>query len=209
MNIAIYCRVSTKDQHCENQLIDLRRYANAKQWTITKEYIESGVSGTKDKRPELDKLMDDVRKRKIDGVLVWKFDRFARSIIHLVIALQEMKSLGVEFISYQENIDTSTATGKLMFGIIAAMAEFELDCRRERVAAALERLKAQGLKLGRPVGIKPEIMAKIESLRLEGFSGRAIAADTGISKSHVARIVKSLDNNGAVCKNTVPMGDKQ
>lgn len=206
MKIAIYARVSTKDQHCENQLLDLRRYAEMKRWEVAHEYVEK-VSGLKSKRPEFDKLMDDVHKHRVDGVLVWRFDRFSRSITQLVFALQTMRANNIEFISYQENIDTSTATGKFMFAVIAAMSEFELNLRRERVASALERLKLVGLKLGRPKEIGKDKIEAIIGYRSLGFTSRRISSIVGISKSQVQREIKCLTLNGEYAKMLKPMGD--
>ena len=115
MRIGIYARVSTRDQCCDLQLRDLRAYCAARQLTVVREYVDAGVSGTKDSRPQLNELMDDARKRKLDAVLVWRFDRFARSTKHLLLALEEFRSLGVQFISYQENIDTSSPLGQALF----------------------------------------------------------------------------------------------
>ncbi len=106
--IAIYARVSTTDQSTESQLLDLRRYTRERGWNTFKEYVDEGISGTKDSRPALNELMDDAKKRKFDVVLVWRFDRFARSTKHLILALEEFKNLGIDFVSYQENIDTSS-----------------------------------------------------------------------------------------------------
>src|ERR1700686_923097 len=117
MRIGIYARVSTKDQSCELQVRDLRAYCAARGFDLVREYIDVGQSGAKDSRPELDKLMNDARKRQFDGILVWRFDRFARSTKHLITALEELHHLGIEFISYQENIDSGSPLGKAMFTI--------------------------------------------------------------------------------------------
>jgi hypothetical protein len=112
---ALYCRVSTSEQNTEIQLRELRDYLSRRGWTITGEFIDHGVSGAKDSRPELDKLMRAARRREFDVVIVWRFDRFARSVKHLVLALEEFQSLGIGFVSYQEALDTSTPIGKAMF----------------------------------------------------------------------------------------------
>ena len=114
MRAAIYARVSTKDQSCDMQMRDLRAYCAARGFTIIREYIDIGQSGAKDSRPELNELMADARKRKLDSILVWRFDRFARSTKHLLLALEEFRSLGIQFISYQENIDTSSPLGQAL-----------------------------------------------------------------------------------------------
>src|SRR5258708_1017547 len=129
---ALYVRVSTQDQNCDNQLLDLRRYAGERGWKIAGEFADTGVSGSKVSRPALDRLMDAAKKRKFDVLLVWRFDRFARSVKHLVLALDELRSLNVEFVSYQENIETSSALGQAVFTIIAAMAALERNIIDER-----------------------------------------------------------------------------
>src|ERR1700761_5180226 len=114
MHVALYARVSTRDQSCEMQLRDLRAYCAARSLTNLTEYVDEGISGSKDSRPELNRLMDDVRKRKLDAVIVWRFDRFARSTKHLLAALDEFRALGVQFSSYQENLDTSSPLGQAL-----------------------------------------------------------------------------------------------
>jgi DNA invertase Pin-like site-specific DNA recombinase len=130
---ALYARVSTVDQNCELQLRELRDYCHRREWAIAGEFIDHGVSGAKDSRPELNKLMRSARPREFDVVIVWRFDRFARSVKHLVLALEEFQSLGIGFVSYSEALDTSTPIGKAMFTIIGAMAELERNVIRERV----------------------------------------------------------------------------
>ena len=152
MKTAIYARISTTDkgQDVDLQLRDLRAYVQSRGYTIFKEFIDEGVSGSKDKRPMLDAMMNDAKKKRFDTVLVWRFDRFARSTKHLVTALEEFKHLGIDFISYQENIDTSSPIGKAVFTIISAMAELETNILKERVRAGLPNAKAKGKTLGRP-----------------------------------------------------------
>jgi DNA invertase Pin-like site-specific DNA recombinase len=123
--VALYMRVSTFGQSIEMQRADLRRYCDARGWTIHKEYVDQGISGTKEKRPGLDAMMDDARHAAFEIVLCWSFDRFARTTEHLIAALQEFKELGKDFISFRESIDTSTALGKALFTIVAAIAELE------------------------------------------------------------------------------------
>src|ERR1700719_404334 len=150
MRIGIYARVSTKDQSCELQLRDLRTYCAALGFEPAREYIDVGRSGGKESRPELNILMDDARKRQVDAIVVWRFDRFARSTKHLLLALEEFRSLGIQFISYQENIDTSSALGQALFTIVSAVAQLERDLIRERVSAGIRNARANGKKLGRP-----------------------------------------------------------
>ncbi len=136
--VALYARVSTTDQSTDSQLLDLRRYVRERGWNIFKEYVDEGISGTKDSRPALNELMNDAKKRRFDVVLVWRFDRFARSTKHLILALEEFKNLGIYFVSYQENIDTSSPFGSAIFTIISAMAQLERDIIAERVKAGLK-----------------------------------------------------------------------
>ena len=123
MRIGIYARVSTKDQSCEMQLRDLRAYCTVRSVDPAAEYVDVGQSGAKDSRPELNRLIDDTRKRKLDAILVWQFDRFARSTKHLLTALEEFRSAGIQFISYQENMDTGSPLGQALFTIVAAVAQ--------------------------------------------------------------------------------------
>ena len=148
--VAIYARVSTADQSTDSQILDLRRYVSDRGWHIHKEYCDNGISGTKDNRPALNELINDARNRRFDVVLVWRFDRFARSTKHLILALEEFRNLGIDFVSYQENIDTSSPLGSAIFTIISAVAQLERDIIAERVKAGLRRAKENGKKLGRP-----------------------------------------------------------
>jgi DNA invertase Pin-like site-specific DNA recombinase len=150
MRIGIYARVSTRDQSCELQLRDLRAYCAARQFVVVREYVDLGQSGTKDSRPQLNELMDDARKRKLDAVLCWRFDRFARSSRHLLVALEEFRSLGIQFVSFQENLDTSSPLGQAIFTIVSAVAQLERDLICERVSAGIRNARANGKRLGRP-----------------------------------------------------------
>lgn len=148
--IGIYVRVSTSDQTTVVQESELKRYAEKRGWTLFKVYADKGQAGAKTRRPALDDLMRDCRKGRIDVVLVWKFDRFARSLKHLIDALDEFKELGINFVSYTEQIDTTTAQGALFFQIFGAFAEFERALARERVKAGLVNARSKGKRLGRP-----------------------------------------------------------
>jgi DNA invertase Pin-like site-specific DNA recombinase len=173
MRVAIYARVSTKDQSCALQLRDLKAYCAARKFTIFREYIDVGESGAKNSRPELNELMADARKRKLDAIVVWRFDRFARSTQHLLLALEEFRSLGIQFISYQENIDTSSPLGQALFTIVSAVAQLERDLIRERVNAGIRHARACGKQLGRPRRIVDR--EDLARLRAEGASLREIA----------------------------------
>src|SRR5439155_8692209 len=186
--VALYARVSTKNngQDPETQLIAIREFANARGFEVSDEYIDVGISGAKDRRPELDRLMKDVRRRKVDAVLVARFDRFARSTKHLVLALEEFNALGVDFISLNESVDTSTPMGRMVFTVIAAVAELERSLIRERVMMGLDRARRQGKRLGRPQRIVDR--RRIADLRSKGLSLRQIAAELNIGKDKVARV---------------------
>jgi DNA invertase Pin-like site-specific DNA recombinase len=178
MRIVIYARVSTKDQSCDLQLRDLRAYCAARGFSLEREYVDVGESGAKDSRPQLNELMATARKRHFDAVIVWRFDRFARSTKHLLLALEEFRSLGIQFISYQENIDTSSPLGQVLFTIISAVAQLERDLIRERVIAGVKNARAKGKQLGRP----RRIVKQDELMRLKaaGLSLRQIAKTLGL-----------------------------
>jgi len=187
--VALYARVSTTDQSTDSQLLDLRRYVSERGWNIFKEYVDEGISGTKNSRPALNDLMNDAKKRRFDVVLVWRFDRFARSTKHLILALEEFKNLGIDFVSYQENIDTSSPLGSAIFTIISAVAQLERDIIAERVKAGLRRARENGKKLGRPRASVDT--GKIHLLRSKGLSLRAIAKETGVSRTTVSDVLSS------------------
>ncbi len=189
--IAVYARVSTSDQSTESQLLDLRRYVRERGWKIFREYVDEGISGTTDSRPALNELMNEARKRRFDAVLVWRFDRFARSTKHLILALEEFKNLGIDFVSYQENIDTSSPLGSAIFTIISAVAQLERDIIAERVKAGLRRARENGKKLGRPRGTTLDV-EMIHGLRSEGLSLLQIAKALNTSKSSVERLLKAV-----------------
>ena len=186
--VAIYARISTKDQSVDMQLLDLERYSRERGLSVFKIYKDNGVSGTKETRPALNDLMDNAKKRKFDVVLVWRFDRFARSTKHLVTALYEFRNLGIDFISYQENIDTSSPLGEAIFTIISAMSKLERDIIAERVKGGLRKARANGKQLGRPnddVDISNVIKCKEQ-----GMSIREIAKSLGLSRGKVERTLK-------------------
>ncbi len=183
---AIYARVSTTNQDLDPQLRDLKRYAKDRGIVVYKIYSDKGVSGTKENRPALDELMSDARKKLFGTVLVWRFDRFARSSRHLVITLEEFINLGINFISYSESIDLGSPMGKAMFTIISAMAQLERDIISERVKAGLRNAKANGKDLGRPP-VNEKTKRKIKELRKKGVSIRGVAERLKIGKSTVER----------------------
>ena len=181
---ALYARVSTLDQNCEVQLEDLRRFAG-KRFAQYCEYTDAGVSGTQRHRPQLDALIRDARRRLFDVVLVWKFDRFARSLKHLIESLDEFNALGIDFISLTEGIDTTTPAGQLLFHIVGAVAQFERDLIVERVRAGIAHARAMGKHIGRP---RAELdVESVKHLRWKGNSLRVIATTLGIPVSRVRR----------------------
>jgi len=191
--IGLYARVSTSNgQDPESQLLALREYAQARQLEVFKEYVDT-ISGSESSRPALNQLMQDAKRRRIDAVVVWKFDRFARSTRHLVIALETFEALGVDFISLSESVDTSTPMGKMVFTIIGAVAELERSLIRERVILGLRRVKAQGKQLGRPrVVVDAD---RIAALRAEGWSWSMITKELDVSKGTAQRAFYSLPKN--------------
>ncbi|MCU0471347.1 MAG: recombinase family protein [Arcicella sp.] len=173
--VALYARVSTLDkgQDPETQLVQLRGYAQARNFEVVSEFIDY-ASGTSEDRTQYKLMMAAAKKRKIDVVLVWRYDRFARSTQALVNALKEFQSLGIDFISYQENIDTTTPTGELIFHVMASLAQFESTLISQRVKAGMARAKAQGKHIARPP-ITKELQAKIIELQREGLSMNKIS----------------------------------
>src|SRR6266511_3495819 len=184
LRTAIYARVSTLDQDPAMQLRELRAYAAHRRLPITAEFIDQ-VSGTTADRPALERLWQAVRARKLDTILVWKFDRFARSTKQLIDALEEFRHLGVDFISITEQIDTSSPMGKAMFTVISAIAEFERSLISERVRAGIAKARANGKRHGRPT-IGAQTIETIRQLRQEGRSLNQIAKELGISHQTVA-----------------------
>lgn len=182
MRCAIYARVSTLDQEPENQLQELRRYTAARGWAVV-EYIDRGVSGAKERRPSLDRLLVDARRRKFDVLLVWRLDRLGRSLKHLVTLLEDIQGVGISFVSLGEGIDCTTAAGRLQLHVLAALAEFERARIAERVRAGLARVRASGKRLGRPTAT----VAVGDLLRTADLSIRDAAALLGVSRSVVHR----------------------
>jgi DNA invertase Pin-like site-specific DNA recombinase len=192
---AIYTRVSTQDQSVDMQVSDLRRYCEQRSFEVYKEYSDQGVSGTKDHRPALDQLMADARKRRFDVVACWRFDRWARSTKHLITALEEFRHLGIDFISFQENIDTSSPLGKAVFTIVSAIAELEKNIIVERVKAGLRNAKAKGKRLGRRPLIDARLLRTVSDMRGRGMSIRGISNELGVSKSLVHKSIKIVGQN--------------
>ena len=184
--VALYARVSKNNgsQSPEMQLRELREYAAHKGWMITAEYVEC-ISSAKERRPELENLMAACRKKSVDVVLVYRYDRFARSLPQLVNALEEFRTLGIDFVSLHEGVDTSTPNGRLIFGIFASIAQFERELIRDRVRSGLANARAKGKKLGRPRTFVSE--SKVLEMRKQGLSWRSIAKKLGVGIGTVHR----------------------
>ncbi len=192
MKAAIYARVSTLDQSAQMQLVELREYLARRNWEPAGEYVDSGASGAKDRRPELDRLMDAARRRQLDAVVVWRYDRFARSVRHLVNTLAELDALGVQFVSLREGVDTSTPNGRLVFHIFASIAEFERELIRQRVRAGIAHAKSHGTRTGKPIGRPRRIFdrGRVAGLRAAGLSWPRIAAQLGVGVGTAVRALQ-------------------
>src|SRR5690242_14132000 len=191
---AIYARVSTNNgQNPEMQLEEVRQYCARREMTIVREYVDKGISGSKEHRPALDQLLADCRRRAVDCVVVYRYDRFARSLRQLVNALEEFRALGIDFVSLHEGVDTSTPNGRLVFGIFASIAEFERELIRDRVRSGIALAKSHGQQLGRPRVVVDR--SRIASLRKDGRSWAEICDALGISKGTAQRAVLSLPKN--------------
>ena len=185
LKVALYGRVSTDGQDPEVQLSAIRLHASNRGWEIVEEYVDKGFSGAKERRPALDALMKEAWVGKFQAVLAWRFDRFARSVKNLISALEIFRTLKIDFVSLQEQFDTSTPIGQAMFTIIGAMAQLERDIIRERVKAGLERARAKGVRLGRPTAEAQS--GHVSALRKQGLSLGEIAQRLKCSRSTVRR----------------------
>src|SRR6516225_9393205 len=193
--VAIYARVSTPDgkgQSPEMQLRELREHCERRGWTIAGQYVDR-MTGAKDRRPELDRLMAEAHRRRFDVVAVWKFDRFARSVTHLLRALDTFRVLGIEFVSLSESLDTATPAGRMVFTVLGAVAELERSLIAERVRAGLRNARSKGKRLGRPrVAVDA---ARIGHLRAQGLSWAKIAMELGIGEGTVYRLAQTSAKN--------------
>jgi DNA invertase Pin-like site-specific DNA recombinase len=183
---ALYARVSTNsNQNPQMQLEEMRDYCKRRGWELAGEYVDVGISGGREQRPQLDRLISDCRKRRVDAVVVYRYDRFARSLRQLVNALEEFRSLGIEFVSLHEGVDTSTANGRLVFGIFATIAEFERELIRDRVRSGIASAKAKGKRIGRP---RANVDAsRVAAMRIAGDSWDTIRRELGIGKGTAQR----------------------
>ena len=192
IRVALYARVSTTNhgQDVTAQTRELKEFVECRGWQLAGEYVDLGISGSKDRRPELDRLMAGARRREFDAVLVWKFDRFARSVSHLLRALETFQALGIDFVSLSESLDTSTPTGKMVFTVLGAVAELERGLIIERVKAGLRNARAKGKRLGRPRVILD--VYRIAEMRESGRSWAQIAKEMGCGVGTVYRTFHCL-----------------
>ena len=190
--VGIYCRVSTDGQSVDLQVNELREYAARREWIVIDEYLDVGVSGAKESRPALNRMMLDARQRKFDILLVWKIDRFGRSLKHLVNSLAELENLGVAFVSLRDSLDLSSSAGRLMAQLLGAISEFERSLITERVRAGIRNARNKGGRLGRP---PLEVDGgRIARLRASGASLRAISEQLGMSLGSVHRALGRSNN---------------
>jgi DNA invertase Pin-like site-specific DNA recombinase len=197
MRAASYARVSTanngQDPHVQTR--EMQEYCPRRGWTIVDEYVDVGIAGNKEKRPELDRLLGNAHRRQFDAVVVWRFDRFARSVSHLLCALENFQALGIEFVSLSEQLDTSTPTGKMVFTVLGAVAELERGLIVERVKAGLRNARAKGKRLGRPRKVVDA--RKIVLLRAQGLGWKKISREMGFGVSTVLRVAQEAEKRGS------------
>jgi DNA invertase Pin-like site-specific DNA recombinase len=188
-SVALYARVSTLNgQNPEMQLAELREYAQRRGWHVTREYVDLGVSGSRESRPEFNRMMADAHSRAFDAIACWKLDRMGRSLKHLVNTLADLQAYGVAFISLRDNLDLSTPSGRLMFHVVAAMAEFERALIRERVSAGIQAARNRGQRIGRPRAyVNP---SKIRELRSADVPWRVIAKQLGVGVGTAVRAIQ-------------------
>jgi DNA invertase Pin-like site-specific DNA recombinase len=196
MRVALYARLSTLNgQNPETQLAELREYCARREWRIEGEYVDAGVSGSKDSRPSLNRMMAHAHQRLFDAILVWKLDRFGRSLKHLVTAIAELEALGVTFVSLKDNWDLGTPSGRLMFQIVGAMAEFERSLIAERIKAGMRRRRLEGLPLGRaPLSVDREALVRDR----RSMSLTKVARKYGVSRASVVRFAREAMQREAV-----------
>ncbi len=190
MKTAVYARVSTDRQAVEMQLAELRTYAAKRGWSVVDEYVDQGCSGSNTKRPAFTQMMADAKRRRFDLLLVWKLDRLGRSLKDLITTLDELSALGVDFVSLNDQMDTSTPAGKLVFQVIGAVAEFERDIIKERVKAGLANARRKGKRLGRPP-IPPVVFEQARRLRSQGLSYREIGRRLDLNESTIRKRLKA------------------
>ena len=194
--VAIYTRVSTIDQHVENQLLDLRKLAAQRGFEVVREYCDQGISGSKARRPGLDSMLADARRGEFSVLLVAAFDRIARSTKNFLEIVDELHELGIEFISAREAIDTSGPMGRMFITLIGSIAELERSILRDRIKSGMRRYQADGGRLGRaPLNIDHDALVRD---RLAGMSLTNAAKKYGVSRASVVRFVREAQQRQAV-----------
>lgn len=192
MKVGLYARVSTSDQNCEMQLAELREYCKARKWDVVGEYVDTGFSGKNAERPSVKKCIADARKRLIDTIVVWKLDRWGRTVFQLASDIKEFDSMGVRFIAITQGIDTdkSNPMSRLVLHIMSAIAEFEREVILERVQAGIAHAKKHGTKSGLAIGRPKKIFNRehMQAMRSTGASLAEVAAKFGVTKTTVRRV---------------------
>jgi putative DNA-invertase from lambdoid prophage Rac len=191
MNCALYARVSTSDQRCEMQLAELRRYTEARGWTVHKEYVDKGFSGKTAERPALKQCLADARAHRFDAILVWKLDRWGRTVVQLSQDVHDFDSMGIRFLAIEQGIDTdkANAMSRFMLHIMAAFAELEREMINERVIAGVRHAQKHGTKSGLPIG-RPRVVVnrkKVWAMKDKGKNIREISATLKLSHGTVQR----------------------
>ena len=187
--VAIYARVSTDKQTCENQLTELRAITERMGYTIVQEFIDEGISGVKARRPALDLMMKMATQRKFDMVMCWSIDRLGRSLQNLIELLNQLESVRIDLFFHQQAIDTSTPMGKMMFSILGALGAYERELIRERVIAGLQTAKSRGVKLGRPSKMNEGMRNAVQLLRVNGMGIKQIAKELQIGIGTVYSVI--------------------
>ncbi len=191
LRVGLYARVSTHDQQTlPMQLSTMREYAKTRGWTITVEVKDVGSGATT--RPDRERLLDSARRREIDCVLVWRLDRWGRSVVDLVTTLQELAALGVGFVSLSEALDLTTPSGRALAGMLAVFAEFERDILKDRVKAGIAQAKKEGRPHGRPK-TAAKLVTEMKQLKKEGVSKREISRRLNVSRTSVIRLLRTKE----------------
>ena len=188
MRCAIYARVSTSDQSTSMQLRDLQRLAEGRSFEVVKEYCDEGVSGSRNSRPALDRMLADAKAGKFEVILIWRLDRLGRSLGNLIKLLEDFKSWNVALISFSESLDFTTSMGKLFYQLLGAFSEFERETIRERTRSGLRNARARGVKLGRKV--VPVDIAEVRRLRAVGTPYKAISQTLRVSVGSIYRAMR-------------------
>lgn len=196
MRMVLYARCSTSDQTVDLQLDALRAYTSARSLEFGEEYVDEAVSGARAKRPALDRLLEDAHRRRFDAVAVWKLDRLGRSLSHLIRLVDTLSSLGIDLISLHDpGLDTTGPSGRLIFHVMGAVAEFERDLIRERTRAGMASAKRRGKRIGRPRAYVS--VGKVQRLLAAGMSQAAVAREVGVSRATVQRVLKRVPSEEA------------